>query len=80
MDRLLFCDSSHTSGQQQGTTASSVFICCQQQFRAGFRLSGSHQQEEVIDHCTIETFDTLQTVEEVTTVTHPGHRFLEVGR
>lgn len=46
---------------------------------AGFRVSGSHQEEKVIDHCTIETFETLQTIEEVVTVVNAGQRFTNVG-
>ena len=42
-------------------------------------MSGQHQEEKIIDHCTIETFDTLQTIEEVVTVIHPGQRFSDVG-
>ena len=46
---------------------------------AGFRVFGNHQREEVIDHCTIETFDSMETLEETVTVVHPGQRFSDVS-
>lgn len=46
---------------------------------AGFRVHGKHQEEVVNDHCTIETFETLQTLEEAVTIVNPGQRFSQVS-
>ena len=45
---------------------------------AGFKLQGEHESEQVIDHCTIETFESMQSTEESVTVVNPGLRFRNV--
>ena len=45
---------------------------------AGFRLQGEHESEQVIDHCTLETFESMQSEEESVTVVNPGQRYKQV--
>ena len=45
----------------------------------GFRVIGEHEEEEVIDHCTMDTFDSMQSAEESVTIINPGQRFNAVG-
>ena len=46
---------------------------------AGFRVIGEHEEEEVIDHCTMDTFDSMQSAEESVTIINPGQRFNAVS-
>ncbi|KAL3147709.1 Iron-sulfur assembly protein 1 [Trebouxia sp. C0010 RCD-2024] len=41
----------------------------------GFKLQGGHESEQVIDHCTIDTYDSMQSTEDAVTVINPGLRF-----
>ena len=45
---------------------------------AGFKLQGEHESEQVIDHCTIETFESMQSTEESVTTVNAGLRFKNV--
>lgn len=42
---------------------------------AGFKLQGAHESEQVTDHCTIDTYDSMQSTEDAVTVINPGLRF-----
>lgn len=42
---------------------------------AGFKVKGDHEEEQVIDHCTMDTFDSMQSTEDSVTIVNPGQRF-----
>ena len=46
---------------------------------AGFRVTGDHEEEQLVDHCTIETFDSMQSAEEAVRIVNAGQRFKSVG-
>ena len=45
---------------------------------AGFRVKGDHEEEVVVDHCTLDTFDSMQSAEDTVTVVNPGQRYNNV--
>lgn len=47
---------------------------------AGFKVQGEHESEQFIDHCTIETFESMQSTEDSVTIVNPGLRFKSVRR
>lgn len=55
-----------------------VLLTAMKHAHAGFKLQGEHESERFIDHCTIETFESMQSTEESVTVVNPGLRFKNV--
>ena len=45
----------------------------------GFRVKGDHEEEVVVDHCTMDTFDSMQSAEDTVTIVNPGQRYSDVG-
>lgn len=45
---------------------------------AGFRVKGDHEEEVVVDHCTMDTFDSMQSAEDTVTIVNPGQRYNNV--
>jgi hypothetical protein len=45
----------------------------------GFRVKGDHEEEVVVDHCTMDTFDSMQSAEDTVTIVNPGQRYDNVG-
>ncbi|DBB07506.1 TPA: Iron-sulfur assembly protein 1 [Trebouxia sp. C0006] len=41
----------------------------------GFRVKGDHEEEVVVDHCTMDTFDSMQSAEDTVTIVNPGQRY-----
>ncbi len=61
-------------------TCSALQTIVMQHAYAGFKVKGDHEEEQAVDHCTIETFDSMQSAEEDTVrIVNPGQRFNDVS-